>query len=191
MDLLPTALSVAGLDLKALIPADRAIDGIDLSPILRGDADAKGHAAYFYYSIKGAGPVGAEVGKDKLRSGLSAVRVGSYKAHYQSSYGAKKGVAALYDVSADDHERTPLLPSDARYAGALAAIDAARATHLASLVFVPNQNARGSSDALKFCGDPHSRTKFPTLPNCTLNPEVILKSDVCCLLFKPYLYESC
>jgi len=197
LDILPTVLSLAGLDMKALMPSDRAIDGINLSPILLQRPGAKGHACYFYYSEHGAGPVGYMVGPDKLVSGLAAVRCGDFKAHYQAGFGAVEGVAALYDLSGDDHERTPVLANttDHRYAAAYAVIEAAKEAHLSSLVFVPNQNERGSDPALALCKDPNSQQRLPDFPNCTSNPENWQPAPICgsaaCLAANPTFEALC
>lgn len=196
MDLLPTALALAGLDIATLLPSSRTIDGINLLPLLRGMPGAKGHECYFYYSMKGAGPVGYLVGPEKLPSGLAAVRCGAFKAHYQRKYGAKDVAhPALYDLSGDDHEQTPLTASDPRFAPAMAAIEAARTTHLASLVYVPSQNERGSDNALRFCAEPNSKAKYPTFPSCTSNPENWRPPQICgsaaCLHANPQFVALC
>ena len=196
MDLLPTALAMAGLDIKALMPAGRAVDGIDLTPVLTGTKGAKGHACYFYYSMHGAGPVGYLVGPDKLISGLSAVRCGGFKAHYQRNYGATENHGpALYDLRGDDHEQTAIAPTDPRYAAAMKTITAARTAHLASLRYVPSQNERGSDNALRFCGDPDSKAKYPGHPNCTMNPKNWKPAPICgssaCLAANPLFVKYC
>ena len=45
-DIHPTLLALAGVPL----PTDRAIDGVDLSPLLRGEPKAKGHECIFMYA---------------------------------------------------------------------------------------------------------------------------------------------
>jgi len=57
MDLIPTFIKMAG----ASLPADRTLDGRDISPLLRGDLGAKSpHKAFFYYT---------ETHLDAVRSG--------------------------------------------------------------------------------------------------------------------------
>lgn len=178
MDILPTALAVAGVDMHAVMPAGRVIDGVDLSPVLFGPTGAcGGHECYYYYEQ--AGPVGGLVGSSNLPSGLEAVRCGAYKAHWDAAYGATAAGPSLFDVSGTDYESTPIAPSDPRYAGAMAAITAARTAHLSSLTWVPSQNERGSDPALGFCLDPHSTTKYPKLPNCTSDPDNWFPAPVC------------
>jgi arylsulfatase A-like enzyme len=71
MDLFTTSLKLAGADL----PNDRAIDGLDIRPLLFGTGDVK-RDAYFYYR----------------GTRLFAARLGDYKAHYltQIGYGQPK-----------------------------------------------------------------------------------------------------
>ena len=57
MDLLPTFIAMAG----ASLPADRTLDGRDISPLLLGEPDAKSpHEAFYYYT---------ETQLDAVRSG--------------------------------------------------------------------------------------------------------------------------
>ena len=95
----------------------------------------------------------------------------------------------LFNVAIDQDigERTPIDPaSDPAASAALAQIHAALSTHLATVEMVPNQmidakNCRdvtaapscvgGNNLALAVCKDPLSREKYPTLANCTSNPE--------------------
>ncbi|XP_010771349.1 N-acetylgalactosamine-6-sulfatase [Notothenia coriiceps] len=62
MDLFPTSLALAGLS----PPDDRALDGLDLTPVLLNQPHKQGNRPIFYYR-------GNE---------LMAVRIGQYKAHY-------------------------------------------------------------------------------------------------------------
>ena len=82
MDLLPTLASLAG----AAVPADRTIDGRDISEVLLGREQTSPHDAFFYYR-----------GND-----LEAVRSGRWKLHL-----AKRGEPAerLYDLEEDVGER--------------------------------------------------------------------------------------
>ena len=64
LDLLATAASLAG----AALPRDRAIDGVDLSPALRGTGPSPRNELFYYWD-----------------SELRAIRKGSYKAHFITS----------------------------------------------------------------------------------------------------------
>ena len=90
MDLFSTALALAG----AAPPTDRVIDGVDLSPVLRGQAESARDVVFFY------------------REGdLYAVRSGPWKAHFitRSAYGQDPPVThaepELYHLDRDPSER--------------------------------------------------------------------------------------
>lgn len=92
LDLLPTFVSLAGNSL----PDDRTYDGYDLSPFLKGEADAGPRDEMFYYH-----------GEQ-----LFAVRKGPYKAHFKTktSYvGQRKaevhGPPLLYHLGIDPGEQ--------------------------------------------------------------------------------------
>ena len=76
-------------------------------------------------------------------------------------------------------ESYPLDSSDPIYLRARPIIDAAKQEHLATLVAVPNQMAKGVDPRLMICKDPHSRAKHPKYPNCTSNPENFAPDFVC------------
>jgi len=84
MDLLPTLAALTG----AQTPADRTIDGRDISPLLFGEPDARSpHDAFYYY-----------------RAGnLAAVRDQRYKLHVESGqlYDLRDDVGESIDVAAD------------------------------------------------------------------------------------------
>ena len=105
MDILPTVAAAAG----ARLPA-RAIDGLDLLPLLLGETAASPRQELYYY-------YGTE---------LHAVRVGRWKLHAPHSYPSYEGMAAgkdgfpgptmrretgyaLYDLENDIGERTNLV----------------------------------------------------------------------------------
>ena len=95
IDLLPTLATLAGTK----PPADRMIDGRDLTPLLTNPASAKsGHEALFYYATNG---------------NLAAIRAGQWKLHLKRTAKPKKGPeqqlsAELYDLAADIGETTNL-----------------------------------------------------------------------------------
>lgn len=90
MDLFTTCLSLAGIP----TPADRIIDGVDMTPILKGTGPGK-RDTYFYYR-----------GEQ-----LYAARKGAFKAHYitKPSYGPgeteKHDPPVLYNLEVDPSEK--------------------------------------------------------------------------------------
>ena len=66
MDLFPTVLSMAGVD----VPSDRIIDGENLLPVLKGETNSEVHDVYFFYR-------GARI---------YAARMGPWKAHFISQW---------------------------------------------------------------------------------------------------------
>jgi uncharacterized sulfatase len=124
LDLLQTFASLAG----ARPPEDRVLDGYDLSPTLRGDAPSP-RQTLMYYS-------GAT---------LSAVRRGSYKAHFviPESTGAAPGGAAaaapqLYNLDTDPSEKFDIAGANA---GVVAELRAMADEHKKTVVPVKNQIA--------------------------------------------------
>ena len=81
MDILPTVAKLAGAEL----PADRKLDGVDLWPVLSGDASAKPPRDTFLY-FRGFT--------------LQAVRVGPWKLHL-STAGGESGSPRLYNLTTD------------------------------------------------------------------------------------------
>ncbi|MBX7207130.1 MAG: sulfatase [Verrucomicrobiaceae bacterium] len=121
MDIFTTGAKIAG----AVVPQDRAIDGLDITPLLfEGGKVAR--EAFFYYR-------GTE---------LFAARVGRWKAHFitQSAYGkdgpAKHEPPELYDLENDPSERFDVA---ADHAEVLRQIEAVVAKHRAGVQPVPNQ----------------------------------------------------
>jgi hypothetical protein len=53
----------------------------------------------------------------------------------------------------------------------MAIIGKARRDHLATRVMVEDQIKLGFNSSLALCADPNSKSKYPTLPNCTTAPE--------------------
>jgi arylsulfatase A len=91
LDLLPTAASLAG----AALPADRVLDGFDLSPALRGTAPSSRDRNYYYWDGE-----------------LRAIRKGRYKAHFVTSGAYGEGEPRtmhdpplLFDLAEDPGER--------------------------------------------------------------------------------------
>ena len=90
MDLYSTALALAGV----APPADRPLDGVDLTPVLTGHRQQVRNLVFYYRGTR-----------------LFAVRKGAWKIHFitQSSYGEDEPVAhdppALYQLDHDPSER--------------------------------------------------------------------------------------
>jgi uncharacterized sulfatase len=91
LDVITTAAAIAG----ARMPSDRVIDGVDLSPALRGTGESQRHSLFYYWN-----------------SELRAVRKGRYKAHFITSGAYGLGEARtthtpplLFDLAADPGER--------------------------------------------------------------------------------------
>ncbi len=103
LDLYPTFAALAG----APLPPGPAIDGEDLSPLLRGEPGARGRSAPFcYYN----------------RNGLEAVRQGRWKLTFGAiPYSSSRGQPlALYDLEADIGETRNVLAVNPAVAAELA-----------------------------------------------------------------------
>ncbi len=90
MDVFTTCLKLAGAE----VPADRAIDGLDLTPLLLGKGPSPRTTMVYYRGTR-----------------LFAARKGPYKAHFitQAAYGGEKAVEhdppLLYHLGNDPSER--------------------------------------------------------------------------------------
>lgn len=121
MDIFPTALGLANVQL----PADRPLDGFDLRPLLFGAGPSARETVYFYRG-----------------SSLFAVRHQDYKAHFitQSAYGpdAPKTheVPELYQLTVDPSEKFNLA---SRQPAVLAAIARVVEQHRAGLKIAPSE----------------------------------------------------
>lgn len=137
MDLFPTSLKLAGVDL----PNDREIDGIDITPLLTGNgrdpATLPGEA-----SVNGRGGIGRGAYFFYRGTQLFAARLGKYKAHFvtQAAYGQDKpephDPPLLFDLENDPGESFDVA---ALHADVVAQIAAATEKHKAGLKSVPNQ----------------------------------------------------
>lgn len=146
-DMFTTMLSLAG----APLPTDRVIDGMDLTAVLHQAPGAHGHRCLFQY----------HAGND-----LAAVRCGRWKVHYEGDVPSQ-----LYDLLADAGEHSPIPRSTSTWAQVVPNVTAERAAHLKTVVPVPDQTELGGDIRYAFCGAPDSTSKYPKLPNCTLNPD--------------------
>lgn len=84
MDMLPTFARLAGTE----PPTDRMLDGRDITPLMRGEADARSpHNAFYYYT----------------HGNLAAVRSGQWKLHVgPKGWGSEEPrVGALFDLAND------------------------------------------------------------------------------------------
>jgi arylsulfatase A-like enzyme len=121
MDLYATALAVAGAEL----PADRVVDGVDLTPVLTGERDQVRDLVFYYRGTR-----------------LFAVRKGPWKLHFitQSAYVGDQPVEhdppALYNLDRDPSERFEV---GADHPEVIADILAAVREHRENLVPAPTQ----------------------------------------------------
>lgn len=150
-------------------PADRVIDGRDLSKVLFDPAAPSPHDCLFHY--KGTS------NRAKGQTGLWAVRCGNYKAHfvtntYLDPIPVVHNPPLIFNIPFDPSETYPLSNSTAEYKAALATIQAAIAIHEATCPeCAPNQMALGGNTTFAVCCDPNSKEKYPQFPACTCNPE--------------------
>ncbi len=123
MDVFATVHSLAGMEL----PTDRVLDSHDLSPLLFENRPTSRQALFYYRAYE-----------------LMAVRVGPWKAHYQTqdAYGPNSRQAVkhdppiLYNLEVDPSERQNIA---ARHPGVLKEIAAIVAEHQANLKPAPSQ----------------------------------------------------
>jgi len=121
LDLYPTAAALAG----APLPADRPLDGVDLTPVLLGKADGVRQSFFFYRDDE-----------------LWAARMGPWKAHFvtRSAYGREPAVTherpLLFHLDRDPSEQFDV---GAENAQVLAEIADLVAGHKATVKQVPNQ----------------------------------------------------
>jgi arylsulfatase A-like enzyme len=124
LDVFATCLKLAG----APLPADRTLDGYDISPVLMGHGKSPREEMFYYRGDE-----------------LFAVRKGSFKAHFktQAGYGQpmpeQHDPPLLYNLSHDPSERFDLSEQQAE---ALAAIASLVEEHRRTLQDVPNQLER-------------------------------------------------
>ena len=179
-DIFSTSLAVAGIT----APSDRIIDGRDLSPLFTNTSTSVRGATDCIYIYKGSPGLKCPTGHDDC-PGLWAIRCGQVKMHYVTSNWTSKKIQTFHDpplgfhLGHDPGESFPLSSDDPIYAAALPIITAAKAQHLQTLRYVPNQMAKGVDPGLKVCCDPQSQKKHPTFPNCTCNPENFSPNFVC------------
>lgn len=125
LDLLPTFLRLAGGE----APTDRIIDGVDISPLLKGKKPSSREVIYYY-----------------KESELFALRMGHYKAHFKTFYGYS-GVAPerhdpplLFHLGQDPGENFNIA---ADHPEVIAKILKAAESHIGTIEPVENQIHRG------------------------------------------------
>lgn len=128
MDLFTTSLLLAGAE----VPKDRAIDGVDIRPLLFGTGDVTRDAYFYYRGTK-----------------LFAVRKGEFKAHFttQGGYAPKAephDPPLLFNLGVDPGETFDVA---AQHADVLAEIMKSIERHKAAIVPVKNQLEEALTDA--------------------------------------------
>lgn len=106
-DLLPTICQIAGVD----VPADRAIDGTSIVPLLRGEKIERKTPLYWhFYAASGPQKVAIRMGRWKLSAELDAPPVrsrGGIDSEDQTTIKtAKLGTMQLFDLESDIAETT-------------------------------------------------------------------------------------
>jgi arylsulfatase A len=131
LDLLPTFGRLAGAD----VPRDRAIDGYDLTAVLKGTGPSPRREMFFYRGSK-----------------IYAARLGSYKAHFytRSEYGPDKEAAhetpLLYNLDHDPSEKYDVAK---QHPGVIAEIHRLADAHRKTVKPVENQLDTRRSGAAK------------------------------------------
>nr|BDB45824.1 steroid sulfatase [Mus musculus molossinus] len=148
MDVFPTVARLAGAEL----PGDRVIDGRDLMPLLRGDAQRSEHEFLFHYCNAYLQAVRWHNGSAVWKAFYftpnfaPAGANGCFSSHVCLCAGPAHVTAhdppLLFDLTRDPGERRPLTPeAEPRHREVLAAIDAAARAHRARLRPAPDQLA--------------------------------------------------
>ncbi len=121
LDVFPTCVALAG----GKLPADRVLDGVDLSPALLGTGPSPRQAMFFYRDTK-----------------LYAVRQGAWKAHFvtRSGYGPDKPAAhdppLVFHLGEDPGEKFNVAKD---HPEVIAALGKLAAEHRAGITPVPSQ----------------------------------------------------
>jgi arylsulfatase A-like enzyme len=162
-DIFPTVLALAGAPPP---PPGLVIDGVDLSGVLF-DGALTAHDCIPIYNDPHA-PTAPDP------TNLAAMRCHNHKVFWWTDCldpGCPSGVPVglqppdhllVFNLVDDPGERTPLAPTHPEYGPAVAAAEAARTAHLATLDrFVPDQMGRGTDRNLAICGAPHSQIRYP------------------------------
>lgn len=147
LDILPTALSVAKIEL----PTDRVIDGKDITTVLEGTSPSPHQFLFFYRQFNVAAPkLSAPLAAGEVpaatvppRPELAAVKHGNWKAHFATASARGPDLRVLHNppllfqVARDPAERWPVPTQgpdvDPAAIAALAAMVEAAREHLAGL----------------------------------------------------------
>ena len=192
-DIFPTIIALAGGEPIS----DRVIDGVDLSNLLLSDnpeTQAGGHRCIMFYH-RPQSELGPEDAK-RLTS-LSAVRCGDYKAYWfidriapDQPFATGVNITAgmtltldtpvIFDLRKDPSEKSPLKKGSSQWVRAKKATLAARAAHIKTLGWAPNQIGLGRNSDYAICADPHSQKKYPNSPNCSLPQSLQFWSNPFC-----------
>ena len=141
MDMLPTFAALAG----APLPRGREFDGMDITPVLAGNATA-GHATLFHPNSGQWGQWGT----------LDAVRMGKYKTIHLTggSFDCQDRLGSLgihdppllFDLELDPSESTALNTSASPYKEVVARMLALKAAKLANIAATPHSYANWTQD---------------------------------------------
>jgi arylsulfatase A-like enzyme len=139
MDLLPTFAAIAG----GKTPDDRIIDGHDITPLLKGDPNAKSPWKHYFYYF-GNELHAVRSGKWKFRAKNILKNENIYNQLWrETEVGNTPVPAALYDLSRDPGEQKSVLADHPKIAARLRGyMDEARKDLGDSLTGVKPTNAR-------------------------------------------------
>jgi arylsulfatase A-like enzyme len=139
MDLLPTFAAMAGGE----APADRIIDGHDISPLLKGDPGAKSPWQHYFYYF-GNELHAVRSGKWKFRAKNILKNENIYNKEWrETALGESEIPPALYDLSRDPAEQKSVLGDHPKITARLRGyMDKARKDLGDSLTGVEPTNAR-------------------------------------------------
>ena len=93
MDIFPSVAKIAGAEL----PADRILDGRDLTPLITGKTESGPHETFYFF-----GDSYTEDWQPNKIPNLLAIRKGRWKLHFQTTSGRGTGHGReLYDLGSD------------------------------------------------------------------------------------------
>ncbi|KAF0288948.1 Steryl-sulfatase [Amphibalanus amphitrite] len=144
MDLFPTVLNVAGIDVKSTPVGDRTLDGRDLTPLLTGRADRSPHEFLFHYCTDVVHAVRWMENASttwKVQFYLPNWLPGTERCHFAClcSEARRLETPLIYNIQQDISERRPLPVGSEQYRRVLERCQRARDEHLAGVEPVPDQ----------------------------------------------------